>query len=163
MRIICLIVVFSLPFFLQPLSGQSNPKHRLLVLSDIEAEPDDIESFVRLVLYSNVIEIKGMIATTSIWHKTRVDPESIRKVVRAYGKVQPNLIKHEAGFPDANTLLRSGKARFANIRHDGCWRWKRFRRFRLDYKSVGGKRWTTFVGICLGWSKYIGSGTRQNQ
>jgi len=105
MRIICLIVVFSLPFFLQPLSGQSNPKHRLLVLSDIEAEPDDIESFVRLVLYSNVIEIKGMIATTSIWHKTRVDPESIRKVVRAYGKVQPNLIKHEAGFPDANTLL----------------------------------------------------------
>ena len=105
MRIICLIVVFSLPFFLQPLSGQSNPKHRLMVLSDIEAEPDDIESFVRLVLYSNVIEIKGMIATTSIWHKTRVDPESIRKVVRAYGKVQPNLIKHEAGFPDANTLL----------------------------------------------------------
>ena len=90
---------------MQPLSGQSNPKHRLLVLSDIEAEPDDIESFVRLVLYSNVIEIKGMIATTSIWHKTRVDPESIRKVVRAYGKVQPNLIKHEAGFPDANTLL----------------------------------------------------------
>jgi hypothetical protein len=58
-----------------------------------------------LVLYSNLIDIKGMIASTSIWHKTRVDPESIRKVIRAYGKVQPNLIKHEAGFPDGNTLL----------------------------------------------------------
>lgn len=100
-----LLVIFFLIFCLHSLSAQPSEKHRLIVLSDIEAEPDDIESFVRLVLYSNLIDIKGMIATTSIWHKTRVDPESIKKVIRAYGKVQPNLIKHEAGFPDVNTLL----------------------------------------------------------
>jgi hypothetical protein len=105
MRTTFSVIAFFLVFFLQTLSAQPNQKHRLIVLSDIEAEPDDIESFVRLVLYSNVIDIKGMIATTSIWHKTRVDPESIKKVIRAYGKVQPNLIKHEAGFPDVNTLL----------------------------------------------------------
>jgi len=105
MRIIFLVIVFSLVFFSRTLPAQSNEKNRLIILSDIEAEPDDIESFVRLVLYSNLIDIKGMIASTSIWHKTRVDPESIRKVIRAYGKVQPNLIKHEAGFPDGNTLL----------------------------------------------------------
>ncbi len=105
MRIVFLVITFSLVFLSRTLSAQSNEKNRLIILSDIEAEPDDIESFVRLVLYSNLIDIKGMIATTSIWHKTRVDPESIRKVIRAYGKVQPNLIKHEAGFPDENTLL----------------------------------------------------------
>ncbi len=74
-------------------------------MSDIEAEPDDTQSFVRLLLYSNVVDIKGLIATTSVWHKTRVDPESIKKIIHAYGKVQPNLLKHEEGFPDAESLL----------------------------------------------------------
>jgi hypothetical protein len=99
------LLLFLFVFALKSISAQPTQKHRVIILSDIEAEPDDIESFVRLVLYSNVIDIKGMIATTSIWHKNRVDPESIRKVVRAYGKVQPNLLKHEAGFPDEKTLL----------------------------------------------------------
>jgi len=88
---------------------ESNGKHRLIVLTDIEADPDDTQSLVRLLLYSNVIDIKGLIATTSCWHKTRVDPESIKKVIRAYGKVQPNLNKHEAGFPDAEALLMKVK------------------------------------------------------
>ncbi len=103
LRNVCLLLMsINLSF---SLLAQSLPKHRLLVLSDIEAEPDDIESFVRLLLYSNVIDLKGMVATTSIWKKTSVAPESIRKQVRAYGKVQPNLTKHEAGFPDEKTLL----------------------------------------------------------
>jgi hypothetical protein len=34
-----------------------------------------------------------------------VNPESIRKVIRAYGEVQPNLLLHEPGFPDAEKLL----------------------------------------------------------
>ena len=85
--------------------AESNKKHRMIVLTDIEADPDDTQTLVRLLLYSNVIDIKGLIATTSCWHKTRVDPESIKKVIEAYGKVQPNLNKHEAGFPDAEFLL----------------------------------------------------------
>ncbi len=97
--LICLVHV-SLPQ-----SAQPNQKHRVIILSDIENEPDDTESFVRLMVYSNVIDIKGLVATTSIWHKTSVDPESIKKVIGAYGKVQPNLLKHEAGFPEASTLL----------------------------------------------------------
>ena len=84
--------------------GQS-PKHRAVILSDIEAEPDDSESFVRLMLYSNIIDIKGMVATTSCWHKNRVDPNSIKKIVKAYGKVQPNLLKHELGFPTEQQML----------------------------------------------------------
>jgi len=83
----------------------TDKQHRLIVLSDIEAEVDDTESFVRLMLYSNVIDIKGLIATTSVWKRTSVAPESIVKIIKAYGKVQPNLLKHEVGFPEAETLL----------------------------------------------------------
>jgi len=83
----------------------SENRHRLIVLSDIEAEVDDTESFVRLLLYSNVIDLKGLIATTSVWKRTSVAPEAIVKVIQAYDKVQASLLKHQAGFPDADALL----------------------------------------------------------
>lgn len=61
---------------------------------------------VRLLLYSNVIDIKGLIATTSTHMRNQVHPESIQRVIRAYGQVKANLAKHEAGYPDAELLLR---------------------------------------------------------
>lgn len=85
--------------------GQTISKHRLIVLSDIEADPDDSQTLVRLLLYSNLIEIEGLIAVTSIHQKTRVAPETMRKIINAYGKVQPNLLKHEPGFPSEKDLL----------------------------------------------------------
>jgi len=88
------------------LVAQSVQKSRLIVLSDIEAEVDDTESFVRLLLCSNEIDIKGLIATTSGWKKTSVAPESIKKLIRAYDKVQPNLLKHDAGYPKADNLMK---------------------------------------------------------
>ena len=45
---------------------ESVEKHRLIALTDIENEPDDGESIVRLLLYSNVVDIEVIIATTSI-------------------------------------------------------------------------------------------------
>jgi hypothetical protein len=80
--------------------------HRVIILTDMGADPDDSESMVRLLLYSNQIEIKGLVATTSIWQKNFVRPEMIEAIVQAYGKVQPNLLKHEAGFPAAELLLK---------------------------------------------------------
>ncbi len=105
MKLSFILFALLLVFTVQGLNAQQDQRNRAIILSDIEAEPDDIQSFVRLMLYSNVIDIKGLIATTSIWHKTSVDPESIKKVINAYGKVQPNLLKHEPGFPEASTLL----------------------------------------------------------
>jgi hypothetical protein len=77
---------------------------RLLVLTDIEADPDDTQSLVRLLLYSNVIDLEGLVATTSTWKRTSVAPESIRAVIRAYAKVHGNLLLHEANFPKPETL-----------------------------------------------------------
>ncbi len=99
------LILISFVLFCQSLCAQPDQKNRVIILTDIEADPDDTQSLVRLLLYSNDIDIKGLIATTSCWHKTRVDPESIKKVIQAYGEVQPNLIRHEAGFPGAEVLL----------------------------------------------------------
>jgi hypothetical protein len=83
---------------------------RLIVLTDIEADPDDTQSMVRLLLYADDIDIDGLIATTSTWKRESIAPESIRAVIRAYGKVQPNLVRHDARFPTAEHLLAQVKS-----------------------------------------------------
>lgn len=101
-RIITLLFVFfSLPAVLL---AQTANKLRVLVLTDIEADPDDTQSMIRFLLYSNQWDVEGLIATTSIHQQTRVAPESILKVLDAYKKVQPNLLKHEKGFPTYDEL-----------------------------------------------------------
>jgi len=100
-----LILLLSIFFFFLSENGYSQIKNRVIILTDIEADPDDAQSFVRLLLYANQIDIKGMIATTSCWQKNRVAPESIKKIIRAYGRIQANLNKHESGFPHQDSLL----------------------------------------------------------
>jgi len=91
--------------FIQMVFASKLEKQRIIVLTDIENEPDDSQSVVRLLLYSNQIDIKGIVATTSVHLKNRVAPETIRRIINAYGKVQPNLLKHEPNFPKAERLL----------------------------------------------------------
>lgn len=86
--------------------AQTDKKQRVLVLTDIEADPDDTQSLIRFLLYSNQWDVEGLIATTSIHQQTRVAPESILKILDAYKKIQPNLLKHEKGFPSSD-MLRS--------------------------------------------------------
>ena len=85
-------------------TAQASNKARVLVLSDIEADPDDTQSLIRFLLYSNQWDVEGLIATTSIHQKKRVAPESILKILEAYRKVQPNLLKHEKGYPTYEML-----------------------------------------------------------
>ncbi|MDQ3844676.1 MAG: DUF1593 domain-containing protein, partial [Bacteroidota bacterium] len=95
----CLFCYFTFIQFQSPLHAQASSKLRVLVLTDIEADPDDAQSLVRFLTYANQWDIEGLIATTSIHQKGRVAPESIHKILQAYAKVQPNLLKHEKGYP----------------------------------------------------------------
>ncbi len=88
----------------QSRSVPNEPKTRLVVLTDIEADPDDSQSLVRLLTYANQFDMEGIIATTSIHQKKRIAPETIHQIIDAYGKVQPNLLKHEPGYPTAQAL-----------------------------------------------------------
>lgn len=98
---VLLLILFSMPVLT---SAQANKKLRVLVLSDIEADPDDTQSLIRFLTYSNQWDVEGLIPTTSIHQQTRVAPESIIKVLDAYKKVQPNLLKHEKGYPTYDQL-----------------------------------------------------------
>jgi hypothetical protein len=77
---------------------------RVVVMTDIANEPDDQMSMVRFLLYSNELDVEGLVATTSTWMKTKVRPDVIHSLLDAYETVQPNLLKHAPGFPTAATL-----------------------------------------------------------
>ena len=80
------------------------PKPRVIVLTDIANEPDDQMSFVRLLVSSNQFDIAALVATTSRHLRSNPRPDVLRAVIEAYGKVQPNLARHEAGYPTADAL-----------------------------------------------------------
>lgn len=84
--------------------ARSEGNARLLVVSDIGNEPDDAESLVRLLLYSNEIDIEGLVASTSIWQRERTRPELMREQIAAYGEALTNLRVHDCRYPDANML-----------------------------------------------------------
>jgi len=80
-------------------------KTRVLVLTDIENEPDDAMSLVRFLTYTNEFEVEGLVATTSIHQQNKTAAWRIREIVEAYGKVHPNLVLHDPDFPGAEHLL----------------------------------------------------------
>ena len=106
LKTIALTLLFLTSLISSDVLAQTEKKQRVLVLTDIEADPDDAQSLIRFLLYSNQWDVEGLIATTSIHQHTRVAPESILKILDAYKKIQPNLLKHEKGFPSSD-MLRS--------------------------------------------------------
>ncbi|MBS1811923.1 MAG: DUF1593 domain-containing protein [Acidobacteria bacterium] len=79
-------------------------KPRVVILTDMGNEPDDQMSFVRLLLYSNELDLEALVATTSTWLKNQTNPDTMRKIVAAYGEVRDNLLKHAQGWPEAAQL-----------------------------------------------------------
>jgi hypothetical protein len=79
---------------------------RVIVISDIGNEPDDQMSLVRLLVYSNELEIEGLIAATSTWQKTVIHPETMHALIDDYGESRPNLMLNAKGWPTAEQLNR---------------------------------------------------------
>ena len=85
--------------------GTPEQRHRLVILTDMENEPDDSQTMVKLLMYANEIDIEGLIAVTSKHLRHDNFPESIADRVKAYGVVRPNLMKHAPGWPTEDYLL----------------------------------------------------------
>lgn len=92
--------------------GRPVNRPRLLVLTDISSltagvrEPDDGQSLIRLLLYANELELEGLVATANLGHGRAVRPELIHEAIDAYAAVRPNLLRHDARYPDAARLHR---------------------------------------------------------
>ncbi|MBC2840277.1 DUF1593 domain-containing protein [Robiginitalea sp. SC105] len=116
-------------------------KPRTIVTTD--GEIDDVDSFIRLLLYANEFRIEGLVYSSSMWHYKgdgRGTPfvsemEMTRQIygektdlrwpgtswmqdlIGEYAKVYPNLQKHADGYPDPQTLR--SLIRVGNIEFEG--------------------------------------------
>jgi len=77
---------------------------RVIVISDIGNEPDDQMSLVRLLLYSNQLDIEALVAATSTWQKRATHPETMHTLIHTYGEVRENLLLHAKGWPRTEDL-----------------------------------------------------------
>jgi Protein of unknown function (DUF1593) len=125
----------------QSIFSQKNTKPRTIVTTD--GELDDVDSFIRMLLYSNEYKVEGLIVSSSQWHykgdgkgtKFTSEMEMTKKMygertelrwpgeqwiynlVDAYRKVYPNLVKHSKDFPTHKYL--KDRIRIGNIDFEG--------------------------------------------
>ena len=59
---------------------------------------------MRLLLYSNEIDIEGLVAVTSTWLRFAVHPEGIQKVLKGYSMVYDKLAAIDQRYPTADHL-----------------------------------------------------------
>ena len=127
---------------IQPTSQIRYPKSekpRTIVTTD--GELDDVDSFIRMLLYANEYNVEGLIISSSQWHykgdgkgtkfisememtknlygeRTELrwpGEQWIYDLVDAYTKVYPNLKKHAEGYPTGEhlrSLIRIGNIDF---------------------------------------------------
>lgn len=96
-------------------TAQVADQPRLLVLTDIGGDPDDIQSLRRLLVYSNEFRIEGLVASATLNKQRRtstfdgyfVNDSIIHMAIDDYEKVRTRLSRHAAGFPEAS-VLREG-------------------------------------------------------
>ena len=78
---------------------------RLAVLTDIGGDPDDQQSLIRLMVYSNEFQIEALIATASgtpgELKKAVTRADLILEIIGAYEQVFPNLQRHAVNWPAA--------------------------------------------------------------
>ena len=121
-----ILLISSYHLFSQKAPNNENP--RTIVTTD--GELDDVDSFIRLLLYSNEFNIEGLVISSSQWHYkgdgkgTKFTSEMdmtkkmygertelrwpgtdwIYNLIDAYGKVYPNLKKHSNNYPTSAHL-----------------------------------------------------------
>ena len=101
--IIIILMLLIMPFC--GFSQNENAKPRVIAMTD--GEVDDRCSMVRFLLYTNDIELLGIIQTNSVYQKHGwVAEKWLDKQIDAYEKVYPNLIIHDPNYPKPD-ILRS--------------------------------------------------------
>ena len=109
-------ILLILPALFTTAYGQtSQEKIRILILTDIENEPDDAQSLVRFLTYANMFDVEGLVATTSCWQRDQIADWRIHEIVDAYGEVCNNLEKHEKGYPTYSFLKERIKRGFPDF------------------------------------------------
>ncbi len=73
--------------------------------ADRRSDPDDVQSMVRFLLYTDNFDVDGLIASAGTFANI-AKKQNILDILNLYQKVYPNLKKHDPGYPTA-AYLRS--------------------------------------------------------
>lgn len=81
---------------------------KIIITTDIGGDPDDTQSLIRLLMYSNEFELVGIIVSAS---GTRgelgvdtIQPQLVRELITAYGMVVQNIQRHDSAYPSEEYL-----------------------------------------------------------
>ena len=74
----------------------ASARERVIVLTDISNEPDDEESLVRFLVYSNEYDVEGLVATTSQHLRSKTREDLIRRQISAYSNVSKTLLHYRS-------------------------------------------------------------------
>ena len=82
-------------------------KPRILISTDIGGtDPDDNQSMIHFLMYSNLFNTEGLISSPSYGHGSK---QNIVDMIALYEKDLPQLNKHAKGFPTADALRAISK------------------------------------------------------
>ena len=73
------------------------------VPNDQKSDPDDMQSLVRFLLYTNEFDIEGLIASSGTF-ANKAKKQNILDVIDRYEMVYENLIQHDSQYPTAEAL-----------------------------------------------------------
>ena len=108
MRTRVTIALVSCWLCVNSLIADEGTRPRLAVLTDIGGDPDDTQSMVRLMVYSNEFEIEALIASASGTRgelkEAITQPQLILNVIDGYEKVFANLQNHSEKWPSPDAL-----------------------------------------------------------
>lgn len=103
---LCAGTAMAQPATSGPDGGPNDHKPRIIVTTDLGADPDDEQSLVRLLVSANEFDIEGLVVSTGCWKKKLSDTAMLDKIVDAYGLALTNLQVHAKGYP-SHAYLRS--------------------------------------------------------
>jgi len=108
---ILVLMLFANPAGEQLVAREPEPGNafRIIISSDFppfpvtNSDPDDVQSMVRFLLYTNEFDVEGLIASAGTFNMV-AEKKNILAVLDEYDKVDENLRKHDPKYPTADAL-----------------------------------------------------------
>jgi Protein of unknown function (DUF1593). len=135
------LILISFVLLSQLSEGKNQPTAKVRTIVTTDGEVDDMDSFIRMLLYTNEFKVEGLIYTSSMWHYkgdgkgTKFTSEMpmtakmygaitdlrwvgttwMQEMIDKYAKVYPNLIQHDPSYPTPEylkSIIRVGNIDF---------------------------------------------------
>ena len=93
-------------------AGADDTRLRVIIETDAGGDPDDEQSLVRFLLYSNEWDVEGIIVTRATARDgENLNPQRtgigiVRAQLDAYAQCHPNLLRHDPRYPTPDALRR---------------------------------------------------------